>query len=228
MHGNFNERSIASDLLLASASSTQQHQEIQISILVSREDGTIFDAKFNCQAPPFVIGICELILQHCIRKTYAQLQQIGSEYIEQVIKDKTKQILPTRCYSFLNTLIDLFDTLTEKCKDIPVHDTYLETPIEESLEQRCIEDFFDRPEKEQLSIVNSVIEQQVQPYVALDKGSVAITNIDGHCITISYDGSCTSCVAATGSTLDAIGNILRARIHPSISVQVDPKTLSRL
>jgi NifU-like protein len=225
MYGSFNSRSIASDLLLATASSKES--ELKLSILVSREDGTIFDAKFCCSGPPYCIGMCEILTENFIRKTYAQIANISASYIEKLVEDKTAQTLNTSTHAFINTLLELIDTLVEACSKIPVQTSYLETPIEESFEERCIEDFFERSYTDQLGILNEVITSQIQPYIALDNGSVEITKIEKKQIQIKYDGSCTSCIAATGSTLDSIQKILRARVHPNLSVQVDIASLSQ-
>lgn len=226
MHGSFSGRTIPSDLKHVNSIISKNNQFIMISILVSLDDGTIFDAKFRCNGAPYVIGMCELLMENLIRKTYAQAGHISANYIEKLIEDKTEQTLTKSSYQALNTLVELIDDLTLQCQDIPVQDTYLETPIEESLEENCIEDFFERSHSEQLEILNTVIEKQIQPYIAIDQGSVEITKLEAGRITIKYDGSCTSCIAATGSTLDAIQKILRARVHPQLSVQVDPASLS--
>lgn len=224
MHGSFQKNGLASDLFLATA--TSKMHGITFSILVHKEDGTIFDAKYLASAPPFAIGICEILAENFLRKTYAQIANISADYIQKLIFDKAEQPLLSTTDSILNTCIDLIDELVKQCAGIPVETNYLESPVEETLEARCIEDFFERSDQEKRAILDEVIEKQVQPYVSLDKGSVSITKLEGSVIQIRYEGSCTTCIAATGSTLFAIQKILQTRVHPTLCVQVDPLSLT--
>jgi NifU-like protein len=76
--------------------------------------------------------------------------------------------------------------------------------------------------KEKLSIIEQVIQTEIRPYIELDAGGIQIIDLsDTHQLTIAYQGSCTSCHSATGSTLSAIQNILQAKVYPAIQVIPD-------
>ncbi|MCP4265610.1 MAG: NifU family protein, partial [Candidatus Brocadiaceae bacterium] len=62
------------------------------------------------------------------------------------------------------------------------------------------------------------IDKEIRPYIELDAGGIQIHELKDFELFISYEGACTSCHAATGSTLSAIQNILKSRIHPDLFV----------
>ena len=62
----------------------------------------------------------------------------------------------------------------------------------------------------------------MRPYIALDAGGVEVLNlVDDHQVLIAYQGSCTSCYSAVGTTLSYIQQVLRNKVHPSLVVVPD-------
>jgi NifU-like protein len=73
--------------------------------------------------------------------------------------------------------------------------------------------------EERIGIIQEVLAHEVTPYVQLDDGGVVIKELKNDLtLIIKYEGNCTSCISATGSTLSAIQQILRIRVHPQIEV----------
>ena len=66
----------------------------------------------------------------------------------------------------------------------------------------------------------------MRPYIALDAGGVEVINLlEDKEVIIAYQGSCTSCYSAIGTTLSYIQQVLRAKVHPSLVVvpDIDPQ-----
>jgi NifU-like protein len=82
-------------------------------------------------------------------------------------------------------------------------------------------------QSEKNKILEEVIIQDIRPYVQLDQGDVEVKKIDGYQITIGYKGSCTTCFSATGSTLNAIAQIFKAKVNPNIEVIPDLSSLGK-
>jgi NifU-like protein len=56
----------------------------------------------------------------------------------------------------------------------------------------------------------------------LDAGGVTVVNlINDKELLISYQGACTSCYSSIGATLSYIQQVIRAKIHPDITVVPD-------
>ena len=71
--------------------------------------------------------------------------------------------------------------------------------------------------KEKFSIIEQVVQTEIRPYIELGPGGIQIIDLsNSHQLTIAYEGSCTSCHSATGSTLSAIQNILQAKVYHEI------------
>jgi NifU-like protein len=76
--------------------------------------------------------------------------------------------------------------------------------------------------EQQIAVIEEVIANEIRPYIELDAGGIKIINLIGGLeLVIAYEGSCTTCYSATGSTLNAIQQILRARVHPEMVVTPD-------
>jgi NifU-like protein len=84
------------------------------------------------------------------------------------------------------------------------------------------------PTKEKIALIEEIIDKEIRPYIELDAGGIQILNlIDEKELIIAYQGACTSCHSATGATLNAIAQILQARIDPELIVTPDLSLLNR-
>jgi len=79
--------------------------------------------------------------------------------------------------------------------------------------------------KQKIALIEEVVASDIRPYIELDAGNVQILNLlNDREVIIAYQGSCTSCFSATGTTLSYIQQILRAKLHPELIVIPDLTT----
>ncbi len=190
--------------------------------LVDETDGIIADAAFQAFGPPVAIAIGEIICELSLHKNYDQVSRISSDLIDQHVRDKkdesafTKEVFPHLDRAFLS-----IDRAVHQCLDIPFAATYDMTPIEQDFGEipGGIEGWEQFPTEHKRKIIEEVVGKEIRPYIELDAGGIRIVKFENDTeITIAYEGSCTSCHSSTGSTLNAIQKILKARVHPSLVV----------
>lgn len=192
-------------------------KEITLSLLVDEEDGVIADCRFDLFGPPALHDTANATLQLLLRKNYLQAKRISAELIESkmTIHDHT----------YLNPMIDLLDTITDQCMDIPIEDFYTAPPEMGDDEVFVYPNWETLSNEQKKAVISEVIERDVRPYVELDAGGVEVLKIEENRVTIVYSGNCTTCFSATGATLDAIGNILRRKVYPDLMVLPDTSVL---
>lgn len=66
--------------------------------------------------------------------------------------------------------------------------------------------------------IREVVESRIVPALAKDGGGLELIGLDGHVLTIRYQGACGSCPSATVGTLRSIEHILRVEVDPALSV----------
>lgn len=76
-------------------------------------------------------------------------------------------------------------------------------------------------ETELLKKINEVLDQRVRPALAGDGGGLEVKGLEGLTLKIKYQGACGSCPSAIRGTLQAIENLLRREVNPSIEVIPD-------
>ena len=193
---------------------------IAFYLLVDETDGIIADIRYQVFGPPALLGAAEIACELMIRKNYDQVSRISAELIDRHVQDLSgKEAFPEKNYPHLNLIILAIDEAAQKCTDIPFASSYETTPIfyqEDGISSPPNWDSLSKQEK--LLFIEEVIKKEVRPYIELDAGGIEILDLQDLLLTISYQGSCTSCYAATGSTLQAIQGILRAKVHPQILV----------
>lgn len=199
----------------------------KIYIIIDTTDGIIVDTKFQTFAPPLVIGLMEALCSLIMRKNYRQAMQIGEEFLENALRDSSNELpFPKSEKIYLPILFDALQKALEACTDIKLSNEDISSPLSKSVQSNEIHtDFLQYNERQKRNILQSVIEKEVNPFIALDEGGIEILSIEGSSVTIRYFGSCTSCPAATGSTLQAIEAILKHKVHPTI--QVIPELATR-
>ncbi len=195
------------------------HEAIQICLywLIDESDGIIADAKFQALGPTGLIVACDAACELALRKNYDQASRFSADVIEKHLHDQ----VPQEWSTYFNRVVEAIDQAVGQCSDIPFAAVYEATPIEEDLGSipGGIPGWEEFPEEKKLVILDEVVDKQIRPYVELDAGGVKVLGIrDNGEVRISYEGSCTTCPSATGSTLSAIQKILRARVHPALTV----------
>lgn len=201
---------------------TAKEGNLRFDWLVDETDGIIADAKFQAYGPVGLIAVAEVATELCLRKNYNQISRITADLIDQHVRDqKQTPAFPKECDTYLNQALSAIDLLVAECSDIPFNETYDMTPIDADFGEipGGIPGWEGFPIQQKRKVIEEVIDKEIRPYIELDAGGVTLLDlsIEGE-VTISYQGSCTSCHASTGSTLTAIQKILRARVHPSLFV----------
>lgn len=190
--------------------------------LVDESDGVIADAKFQVFGPVGLIAAAEVASELVLRKNYDQVSRISADLIDQHVRDrKDVPAFPKECDPYLNQVLSAIDRAVQQCLDIPFAASYDMTPIERDFGEipGGIPGWEQLPYEHKVKIIEEVIDKEIRPYIELDAGGVKVVSLkDDREVLISYEGSCTTCHSSTGSTLSAIQQILKARVHPSLFV----------
>lgn len=211
-------------LVTGEEGSLEEGNIVRFYLVIDEEDGVIADVKFQCFGQTALIGAAEVLSSLVLRKNHAQARRISADLIDHEVRDRNLQpAFPEETSSHLNMVLDALDKALEKCLDIIVQDAYVMTPVHMTAEESStLPNWLELTKEEQLSVVREVVAKDITPYVELDAGGVEVLDIkDGVEVLIGYQGSCTSCHAATGSTLSAIQHILRTKVHPELIVIPD-------
>lgn len=198
-----------------------RHQQVALYWIVDEMDGVIADIRYQMIGPSALIGALEAACQLLLRKNYDQARRITAELIDREVRDVPNQeAFPTQCYGHLNLVVEAIENAADQCTDIPINEADLISPLPPELfTGNGIEGWTDLTHNEKLAVIEQVIQADIRPYIELDAGGVQIIALsDQHELTIAYQGSCTSCPSATGSTLTAIQNILQAKVFPALRV----------
>lgn len=201
---------------------SSQEKGLRLDWLVDESDGVIADAKFQAYGRVGLIAAAEIASELALRKSYPQVSRITCDLIDQHVRDqKEVPAFPKNCDPELNLVLSVIDQQVQKCSDIPFNESYDMTPIDTDFGEipGGIPGFLEFPKEKKVKIIQEVIANEIRPYIELDAGGVNLLDFfETGEVIISYEGSCTSCHASTGSTLTAIQKILRARVHPSLFV----------
>lgn len=205
------------------AGSIEDGNIVRLFWLVDKEDGIIVDAKFQVFGQSVLIGAAEVACELLIGKNYLQAQRITSDLIDKQVLDKhSEHSFPRETYPHLNLVLEAIENCSEQCKDLPIPEKYLATPITSDItisEQEGYPGWLDLPLKKKLATIEEVLDQDIRPYIALDAGGVIVLNlINDKELIIAYQGSCTSCYSSVGTTLSYIQQIMRTKLHPDITV----------
>ncbi len=199
-----------------------RHKQLCLYWLVDESDGVIADAKFQAYGPIGLIAAAEVASELVLRKNYDQASRISADLIDQHVRDR-KEIpaFPKECAPYLNQVLGAIDDGVQQCLDIPFAASFDMTPIEADFGEipGGIPGWEEFPINQKIKIIEEVIDKEIRPYIELDAGGVKVLSLnDNREVIISYEGSCTTCHSSTGSTLSAIQQILRARVHPTLFV----------
>lgn len=194
--------------------------------LVDKDDGVIADAKFQVYGQSVLIGAAEAACELLIGKNYDQAKRISADLIDKQVRDKSDvPAFPKETYPHLNLILGAIDQAAEQCTDIPFADTYVSAPVPTDIGEVLpggYPGWLELPLKKKIAVIEQVLDQDVRPYIALDAGGVSVLNLlNDKELVITYQGSCTSCYSSIGTTLSYIQQIVRAKVHPDITVVPD-------
>ena len=202
---------------------------VRLYWLVDLDDGIIVDAKFQVYGQTALIGAAEGACELLIGKNYDQAKRIRSELIDRQLRDKAEEpAFPRETHPHLSLVLGAIEKAAEQCMDIPFADTYVAPPVP-TLPGEVVPGgypgWLDLPLKKKIAVIEEVLDRDVRPYIALDAGGVHVINLlQDKEVVITYSGTCTSCYSSIGTTLSYIQQVIRAKVHPDLSVvpDIDP------
>lgn len=220
------------DFIWVEGENKQSEARLVFYLLIDRTDGVIADIRFQGNAPFAYIGIADVACELLIRSHYQKIKRLKPiDLIEPIADEKERlfcHILPSIA-AFVLTALD--HALLNSPDDLPPSPVMeeRETPLMPGYGEEISFSYDNWPElsdEERRKILEGVIAKEIAPYVALDEGSVHIVEIrHGIEVVIGYAGSCTTCHSSTGSTLNAIAQILKQRVYPHLIIIPDPSLL---
>jgi len=188
----------------------------------------IADVRFLSLGPAVLVGLAEAAAELLIRKNYDQAKNIDACSIERHLADKAGQDpISAEENRYLNVVVDAIESVLMQCEGMALPDGYVATPLQEVVSGEPYPGWEELSTQQQISIIEEVIAADIRPYIELDAGGISVLQlIAGKELIIAYQGACTSCYSAVGSTLQAIEQILRAKVHPLLRVVPDRSFLS--
>ncbi|SMF47299.1 NifU family protein [Pseudobacteriovorax antillogorgiicola] len=66
--------------------------------------------------------------------------------------------------------------------------------------------------------IEEILDRTIRPALQGDGGDLEVLDLDGHLLTIRYEGACGSCPSAATGTLSAIQSVLRDEYDPELEV----------
>ena len=206
----------------------EEANRVALYLLVDEDDGVIADAKFQVFGQSALIGAAEAACELLIRKNYDQARRVTADLIDKQVRDKHETAaFPEEAYPSLNLLLDAIEEASEQCLDIPFAESYVPTPFEAKGEYgEGYPGWIALSREQKMAVIEEIIAAEIRPYIELDAGGIQIVDlVDDKELVIAYEGACTSCHSATGATLNAIQEILRARVDKNLSVVPDASFL---
>lgn len=186
--------------------------------LVDPSDGVIVDAKFQIFGPAALTAAAEAGCELVIGKNYDQAKRIGVELIDKWMRDRPDQpAFPDETLNLLNLVIDAIDHAAEQCQGTPLAQTYI-SPLPESANGTGYPGWNELSHSQKLAVIEKILDEEVRPYVELDEGGIEILELKELELIIAYQGACTSCFSAIGTTLSSIQQILQNKVHPDLQV----------
>ena len=206
------------------------HQKLGISYkihLVYDEENDLFTKMtYQLSGQTFMIalleGLAELVLNKKVSLVAAicadnlletlSAYEITDRYSDEDISDYVQYLS-----RFANFVIDSYIQIMDDI--VPIKYTTPEALSNFSVEKEGIANFFELEKIAQISHLERVLENDIRPYVQLDDGDVKIKDLTKNGVVfIVYEGNCTSCHASGSTTLSAITNILKAKVHERLEV----------
>lgn len=213
------------------AGDIEQGNAIAFYWLVDKEDGMLLDVRYQVYGQSALIGAAEAASELLIGKNYDQARRVTVDLIDKQVRDKqSEQAFPEEANPHLNLALEAIDKASEMCMDLPLPKLYVAPPVPKDIGE-VIEGgypgWLDLPLRKKIAVIEEVLDSDIRPYIALDAGGVEVLNlIQDKEVVIAYQGTCTSCYASIGTTLSYIQQVLKAKVHPDITVvpNVDPNT----
>ncbi len=228
--GSFKENTGAfQEMRVVTGTGQRDGNTLRFSLVVDETDGVIADAKFIAFGETALIGAADAACEVLLRKNYDQARRLTADLIDRKLRDFTNiPAFPESAATHLNLVLAAIEEAAEKCTDIPLKDPSVSPPVPDHLNaDGGHPNWHLFSEDEKLDHIKEVIRDEIQPYIELDAGGVEVSAFNNEReVVIAYQGACTSCPSSTGATLDAIQQILRSRLSPTLDVKPDLSLLS--
>lgn len=198
-----------------------EEKDLRLYLLVDPLDGVICDVRYQAFGPIALLAALEVAAAWLLRRTYVQAGHVSVDLLDLSVRDKKEEpAFSEKGYPFLRRVISAIDGACFACQHLPCEQEEIVSPLEGiEVVEGGIAGWESFSEGKKIAYIESVIEKEIRPYIELDAGGVEIVSLtDKGELTIAYQGACTTCYSATGSTLSAIQSILQARVHPSLIV----------
>ncbi len=188
--------------------------------LVDENDGVITEANFQLFGSPALIGAADVVCDLVLHKNYDQARRLTAELIDKQVRDKNEcTAFPKEAAFYLNLVLFAVEKASDQCMDIPIADEFIAPPLPPQASGEPYPGWEALEHKQKIAVIEQIIADDIRPYIELDAGGIQIIDLlNGRELIIAYEGACTSCHSATGSTLTAIQQILRVKIHPQMIV----------
>lgn len=210
-------------LVVSEAGFAEDGNKVRIEWLVDRDDGIIVDARFTAFGQTALMVAADAGCELCISKNYDQARRLTTEHIDKALRDKGDiSAFPKETLPHLQLIIEAIHDNADHCNDLPLAATYAAPPV--SADQMAIEGngypgWMELSYQQKLAVIEQVLDDDVRPYISLDAGGVNVLNLQENTrLIIGYSGTCTSCYASVGTTLSYIQQVLRAKVHPDLTV----------
>lgn len=213
-------------LVIGKAGSVEEGNEVHIYWLVDPDDAIVVDAKFQLYGQSALIGAAEIACELSVGKNYDQARRISADLIDKQARDRTDEpAFPPETSAHIHLVLEALDHAADQCMDIALPTNYVAPPAPTDIGEILEGGYpgwetLSKPQK--LNLIEEIIARDIRPYIELDAGGVQVLDlVQDKEVIIAYQGSCTSCFSATGTTLSYIQQVLKGKVHPSLTVTPD-------
>ena len=228
--GRFNENAGAlQEMRVVTGRVEAQGNILIMSLVVDETDGIVADAKFQAFGETALIGAADAACEVLLRKSYDQVRRLSADLIDRKLRDFTNiPAFPKEVDAHLNLVLAAIEEAAEKCSDISLKDPSTSPPVpSQSTGEGGHPNWHLFSPDEKLDHIKEVIRDEIQPYIELDAGGIEVSALNDETeVVIAYQGACTTCPSSTGATLEAIQQILRSKLSPSLQVKPDLSLLN--
>lgn len=209
-------------LVVGCEGTKQEGNVVCLYWLVDVEDGQIVDAKFQVFGQSALVGAADVFCDLVVGKNYDQASRMTADLLDKELSSKGQEkAFPEETYPHMNLVLEAADKAAQLCGDIPLAATYVAPPAPEIADvlEGGIPGFDQMSEEEKLYCIEQVLDRDVRPYIAMDGGGVEVDALQGEKLVIIYQGNCVSCFSAVGATLSYIQQVIKAKVHPDLTVE---------
>lgn len=210
---------------IGQAGSMAEANIVRLYWLVDSQDGVIIDARFQVFGDSALIGAAEVACELVVGKNYDQARRLSADLIDRHVQEKRDDGemigFPKEVWGHINLILEALDDAAVQCEGLPLAPEYVAPPVM-NYQVEVTEGGWPGWEgltlKQKLSVIDEVVAKDIRPYIEMDAGGIEVLNLLGNEVIIAYQGTCTSCHSATGATLSYIQHVLKAKVHPDLTV----------